>query len=332
MDGYSIVDYTPLALPTAGTRHLFANTTPLPASQTYAFTEAPLLRVLPEPDCPYLELAEHRASVAGTQVVTGVTAGGSEIRGNVTPVDYAVRVQVCVSTLIHLEKCKRYPSGNYKPIGLFQDYGEAAAGSEPMYFGLLSGFYAKNTSGGVLRRNIGSMRDEINVDTNGIFKSFDGIITSMNRMRSTGFGAATRIHPGHGSRGLWLDHDPAQSTRATARCGDPGRRDDVRDAPLLCRSQQSDRCVCHHVWSGPGGAASGRRLAGGELDQSPSEPAILLEAFQTVVSDINPSYDTDDLPGSAFPGAGGDDVGGLDVASVGQDIWDDEMGGSETIS
>ena len=62
------------------------------------------------------------------------------------------------------KNCRRYPNGNYKPIGLLQDFGE----NESMYFGLLSGSYAKNTSGGVLRRNIGSIRDEIN-QTNGTF-------------------------------------------------------------------------------------------------------------------------------------------------------------------
>ena len=38
--------------------------------------------------------------------------------------DYIARVKVCVPGLIGSEDCKRYPSGNYKPIGLLHDYGE----------------------------------------------------------------------------------------------------------------------------------------------------------------------------------------------------------------
>ena len=330
-DGYNINEYTPLPMPAAGTRHLFANTTPLPASQTYAFTEAPLLRVLQSQTVRVWNWLSIERPVAGTQVVTGVTAGGSEIRANVTPTDYAVRVQVCNSSFIHLEKCKRYPSGNYKPIGLLQDYGEAAAGSESMYFGLLSGSYAKNTSGGVLRRNIGSMRDEINVDTNGTFKSFDGIITSMNRMRSTGFG---------GNFEYTQDVAPGACGWITTRAINPG------DCQMWGNPVAEMMYETFRYFAGRGsptgafattfGQGQEARLPGGGLpvaswDNPLQNRPFCSKPFQTVVSDINPSYDTDDLPGSAFPGAGGDDVGGLDVANLGQEIWDVEWDGPETI-
>ena len=55
---------------------------------------------------------------------------------------------------------KLYPDGNYKPIGLLQRHGE----SDNMYFGLVSGSYTKNTSGGVLRKKIGPITDEIDED------------------------------------------------------------------------------------------------------------------------------------------------------------------------
>lgn len=79
--------------------------------------------------------------------------------------DYFVRTQVCVSTLLGTERCKQYPSGNYKPVGLLQNFGEP----DRIRFGLLTGSYTKNLSGGVLRKNISQLNDEINVTTDGTF-------------------------------------------------------------------------------------------------------------------------------------------------------------------
>lgn len=75
--------------------------------------------------------------------------------------DYFVRVQACVQTLIGTEKCKEYnTNGSSKPIGLLQVYGE----SGQIQFGLMTGSYNKNISGGVLRKNVGPLSDEINAD------------------------------------------------------------------------------------------------------------------------------------------------------------------------
>jgi type IV pilus assembly protein PilY1 len=75
--------------------------------------------------------------------------------------DYFVRTQVCVDALLGTERCKQYPSGNYKPVGLLQNFAE----SDRIRFGLMTGSYKKNLSGGVLRKNISPLSDEINVRT-----------------------------------------------------------------------------------------------------------------------------------------------------------------------
>jgi type IV pilus assembly protein PilY1 len=80
--------------------------------------------------------------------------------------DYFVRVQACVTGLFGTERCTRYPNGIYKPTGLLQKYGELGK----IYFGLVTGSYKKNLSGGVLRKNIGGLSDEINTATDGTFK------------------------------------------------------------------------------------------------------------------------------------------------------------------
>jgi type IV pilus assembly protein PilY1 len=98
--------------------------------------------------------------------------------------DYAVRVSVCESKFVDIPKsekdiinpsdldlnneegCVKYPNGQFKPIGLLQEYGEKGT----INFGLMTGSYSRNKSGGVLRKNVGSMTDEINLNT-GIFSA-----------------------------------------------------------------------------------------------------------------------------------------------------------------
>ena len=103
--------------------------------------------------------------------------------------DYVARVEACRSTLLGQEKCKQYPNGNYKPVGLLQVYAEPGL----LQFGLMTGSYDKNVSGGVLRKNIGGITDEINTTTDGTFKSaalasgYAGIVNTLNRMRLYGY-------------------------------------------------------------------------------------------------------------------------------------------------
>ncbi len=97
--------------------------------------------------------------------------------------DYFVRVQACVGSLLGTEKCKRYPGGNYKPVGLLQVYGD----TDQIHFGLMTGSYAKNISGGVLRKNVGTFTNEVNRTTDGTFTSTAGIVRTLDRMRIYGY-------------------------------------------------------------------------------------------------------------------------------------------------
>jgi len=102
--------------------------------------------------------------------------------------DYIVRVKACASeVLIGGEKCAKYPDGNYKPIGMLQYYGESGL----LKFGMMTGSYNKNKSGGVLRKNISNISDEINGTTDGSFKttipSTGSIIQTLSKMRIWGY-------------------------------------------------------------------------------------------------------------------------------------------------
>lgn len=122
-------------------------------------------------------------------VITGLSANrNSPVKASVGlgQYDYKVRVKVCDSDLLGTESCKHYPGGNYKPVGLLQIYGD----DEQLLFGLMTGSYTYNKSGGVLRKNVRSMLDEINVDSDGTFKtppSTGNIVETLNKMRLYGY-------------------------------------------------------------------------------------------------------------------------------------------------
>ncbi|MFA7316357.1 MAG: PilC/PilY family type IV pilus protein [Sulfuricella sp.] len=121
-------------------------------------------------------LGPNKTTVSSGRIANGANAANS---------DYIVRVKACDSTALGDEKCASYPSGNYKPIGLLQYYGEKGL----LKFGLMTGSYSKNKSGGVLRKNAGSLSDEINTATDGTFVLPAGgnIINNLNKMRMYGY-------------------------------------------------------------------------------------------------------------------------------------------------
>ncbi|WP_158224724.1 pilus assembly protein [Agaribacterium haliotis] len=98
--------------------------------------------------------------------------------------DYVVRVKVCEPGFVGFDNsshdCQEYTAGNFKPTGLLQEFGE----DDSAVWGLMSGSYTKNKSGGVLRKDIGTITNEIN--DNGTFKATPadgGIIKSLDSLR-----------------------------------------------------------------------------------------------------------------------------------------------------
>lgn len=99
--------------------------------------------------------------------------------------EYFARVQVCKKdpdlinypsniasdedALPFQEKCKYYnnTAASPKPIGLLQRYGDNGA----ILFGMMMGSYSASDKGGVLRKNIGNIANEIN-QADGTFKTF----------------------------------------------------------------------------------------------------------------------------------------------------------------
>ncbi len=101
--------------------------------------------------------------------------------------DYVVRVLACDSALVGKENCKAYPpDGNLKPVGLLQEYGD----DSQIMFGLMTGSFQHNKSGGVLRKNVSAIIDEINTTSHGTFKTAPitgNIIKNLDALRVSGY-------------------------------------------------------------------------------------------------------------------------------------------------
>lgn len=141
------------------------------------------------------------ASNGNDAAVTGINAANSNpsraTRGLGTGSakgTYTVRVEVCKTgldgaaagvasfTADESARCKLYPSGNYKPVGLLQKYGEKNEAA----FGLLTGSFDKNISGGVLRKAVSSFSQEVDIAT-GQFTGVSGIVKNLDSLRVYGY-------------------------------------------------------------------------------------------------------------------------------------------------
>jgi len=105
---------------------------------------------------------------------SGIAAYGRSPRRNDRGVgedDYIVRVEVCTAGLKEGDRCKTYPDGSEKPIGLLQEFGD----NERMLFGLTAGTFKKNKSGGDVMKRVGTFTDEVNSEVDGRFIATFGL-------------------------------------------------------------------------------------------------------------------------------------------------------------
>ncbi len=109
----------------------------------------------------------HSAENANNASQSGIYASASNptYSEGIGRKNYVARIEACVSGLLGQEKCKQYPDGNYKPIGLLQVYGD----EDLLHFGMMAGSYNKHTSGGVLISQMGSIANEVNTASDGTF-------------------------------------------------------------------------------------------------------------------------------------------------------------------
>ncbi len=364
VDHFQINQYTPYSAPNAGTRHLFANTTPLTGTlgsdeYWYNNNQAPLLRVIKNSPYRKWEWVSKESPVAGPTVQP---AGSGPIAAG-TIIDMVVRVQVCVPGLIGKENCRQYsntatpPQVTWKPVGLLQEFGE----NDSMLFGLLTSSYTANKSGGVLRKNVGSLTNEINPNTGQFITppNAAGIVTTLDRLR---VGPYTRYRdpstppnppPAQGIGGVNYDTDVINAG--------PQTQDQLCALPAMGIGTAPDG-VCR-MWGNPVAEMmyEGLRYFRGmqptaaftaiknSTDVDIETQRLLLprpnwtdpystypgcaKPFETVMADIDNSYDSDQLPGSTFPLSSGSTqlsagskLPGLDVGQLATMITGHEPG------
>ena len=206
-DGNDIDKLTPFSVPelvsnTTATGITICNTT-AGTGYSQSVTAAPLIRVAKGNytfwasnerwQCRWDGATNgNNATASGINAYTAAPASTSsnKLGSGSAAGEYYVRIQVCKSAtgVSPEDNCQQYPSATYanKPTGLLQTYGETSQ----LNFGLITGTYGKNKSGGVLRKNVGNMLNEIDTTTFGTFKSAPtggGIINTLNLFRLHGY-------------------------------------------------------------------------------------------------------------------------------------------------
>ena len=287
-----------------------------------------------------------------TYDLTPLTTGGSRRD------DYAVRVLTCPSATPAAREatCKAYPNGGtpiYKPTGILHDYGE----TQKMYFGLITGSQRNNLEGGVLRKNVSNFADEI-VPATGIFRTnVDGIARTIDSFRMIGGSYNSGASNNLTGDSNWSWNGNNGDCDAGTIGGNPLTNGNCRmwGNPIAEMMYESLR------YFAGAGAATARFATGGGANGGNEETTMGLttaawkdpyaattaspgglgyatcaKPFQTVISDINPSYDGD-LPGSGFSGAittvsntpGA--ISGFSASGQGQAIWDHEFAGPKSV-
>ncbi|MFL9671205.1 pilus assembly protein [Variovorax sp. AB1(2024)] len=238
---------------------------------------------------------------------------------------HKIRVEACASTNAALREtsCKSYPNNGgtaiHKPTGLLHDFGE----NNTMYFGLLSGSYQKNIAGGILRRNMSSFADEVDPQT-GVFRTnVAGVVANIDRLRLIGFNGS-----GYNECD-WITDGPISGKTDPSMCAMWGNP--VGEMMFETMRYFSGASGAHRQYDYGSGAKDSAnplnlskpdwvspyaaKTAGGGGYQHCARPVM------TVLSDINPSYDTK-MPGSRFQSiaVNADALGGFNVASEVQAI------------
>jgi len=185
-------------VPYAETEVSICNVTYVTSGVSKDVTEAPHMRIASGawPLWASSEVIQCKWGTGGTSAEERVRPKESDYKLDI----HDVRVAVCESGFEE-DNCQTYPNGNKKPVGLLQIYSEGTQ-KAPLRFGLMTGSYQKNLSGGVLRRNIEPIvgnttttKNEIDMDT-GIFlnqgASDVGIINTLNRLRISSYNYNTK--------------------------------------------------------------------------------------------------------------------------------------------
>jgi len=239
-----------------------------------------------------------------------------------TMTDYTVRVKACVDGLLETD-CKAYKSGSttiYKPTGLLHEHGE----DDAMMFGLLTGSYTKNTSGGIIRKNVLSFRNEVNAATGQFINGVGGIVETINKLKTVGFGSGYSYDQNctvpevnqplrEGYCRMW--GNPIGEMIYEGLRYFSGKSGPTSDFSIGTSGDDANLGLPKPNWLNP--------YAGNMGTTYPSGYPTCSRPSQLIISDINPSYDTDKVPGTSFGSYSGD-LSGFNASTEAGKIWGGE--------
>ncbi len=341
VDGYHISNYTPLPLPTVGTRHLFASVN---LSGALNVVNPPLLRILTNrSEYAWTWASSERSECLRTPNTTNCPVGFADAPTfTLGSNEFYVRVRVCTSPSLLEANCKAYTVGSntfYKPVGRLQVYGESNA----MMFGLIAGSYDTNVSGGRLRKGMSSIANEINA--NGTFNgAVNGIISTLNKLRVLNFRST---YPNYQDCGLNANSSAVTNSLSPAADGGCSNWGNPVGEMMYEALRYFGGATAPTVAFT--GATTNDNLLGLPLASWPTTATPLYTAnpglanttappyprcakpFMMVLSDIYPSYDSDQVPGSYFGASITNDVLSLNTAAQADLIWTEEGLGTQQI-
>ncbi|MGI4849511.1 MAG: PilC/PilY family type IV pilus protein, partial [Janthinobacterium lividum] len=276
--------------------------------------------------------------------------------------DYQTRVEVCNKNVGLESNCQAYSSGgvtSYKPVGLLQKNGANNA----MYFGLLSGSYTHNTEGGVLRKAISTINNEITPD--GRFGRYavaaipgllgtpilgtpavtaetcsnggpcvNGIISTVNKFKITGFTFYNNNYNCFISTRQMVDGE-------CQMWGNP-LGEMVYEGMRYFAGKTTPSAAFMYPYGATTASQADNQL-GLPLVSTWSNPysttpdptastasfAACSKPYNLLISDIYPSFDSNSMPGiaPAFGSySGTTDLTGFSAFSISQQLWNNEFG------
>lgn len=347
---------TPFAAPASNTRHLFCVT-------SNSANDPHVIKVALNDTHRMWEWASRERPVCAGP---SSTASGDVVGSRSDITRYYVRAQACsLSPEYDTTFCKLYPGGGttYKPVGLLQKYAEGSGSkvcskswktcngdndcrsgeglcveNTGMYLGLITGSYTKNISGGVLRKNIWSILDEINY-LSGSFQTSENvqgnIILTLDRMKTIGFrysdwsyqdssggtcGWITNHALQEGECRMWgnpVGEMMYEALRYLAGKGSPS------SAYTYSTTADSTVSLPKPAWGISRGSKTYQTY---DIYPSCARPFLL------VISDENVSYDSNQLPGNSFGTSFTTDLTNLNVTTLANTIGTEEsVAGSKFI-
>lgn len=257
----------------------------------------------------------YAASTENRQCLWQYNASSSSPYGPALSPSYTLNadVLVCVPSLLE-STCQTYNDNSgvahYKPTGLMQQLGVDRMGTATtsddviiMTFGLITGSYGTNTSGGVLRSNIVNVNQEVDPAT-GMILSTSQIIQNINQFQIVQYSYST---------GWYMGSATATSDISGNNCFQPEILNLATAGNGICRSwgnplgeifyetlryfMGKSGPTSQFQLSSPDAGLLGLTTASSWTDPYSTCP-YCAKPFVLLLSDPRPSYDSDQLPGS----------------------------------